>query len=218
MIARPLAPPRARPGLLAGLVTVLLALAPPALSAQEIRVAGVQGWTSHELLDRPAGLDVGIGVPVGNRWSVELGYAWSTSRFESFGSTCVGLVNPNWDCGGEVRVEEGWIRSISVSAPVVVHEPGRVVVALTPTVLGASVSSTQIGERTERSRSAGQRMTGVGLGAEFRVPLAERGPLHLRVSASASWLLPWRSEAVVDGYTPFQGTLRVSEVGVGVGF
>jgi len=190
----------------------------PEAAAQEVWFGGARGWTNHDLLRHPRGIEAGIEFGIRSRLSIQVGYQSSRNRFESFGSTCVGLVDPELDCDGEGRAERGRVQRFAVAVPIAAYDPEWATILLTPEVYGASVSSLQYGERTGRSRSADQTMVGFGAGAEVRIPLVDHWPLHLRVAGSSGWLLPWRPEAVADGYTPFETTVRVSNLSIGLSF
>ena len=47
-------------------------------------------------------------------------------------------------------------------------------------------------------------MYGLELGGELRVRMWETTPLHVTVGGVLALLLPWSTESVEDGYTPFQ--------------
>jgi hypothetical protein len=198
------------------LVVVMTATPLAAASAQEYRVGASKNWTTHGLLRDPAGLSLGVGFPIRDRLGIRIGYEWSGQDFQSFGSTCVGLANPEADCAGETRDDQARMNTLMVSVPVLVYEWQRIVVDLIPRAQLSKTSSVQTGTRTGRSRSADKSMAGVGLGAEVRIPVSARWPIHANLTGSVAWLEPLRNELIVDGYTPFDTGVRVSKLEAGL--
>ena len=76
-------------------VVLLLLLSTPALHGQEIRVGATFAWPDHDLLGHPVGGAVAAGIRVNRVIGLRFGYERARDRFESYGSTCVGLIPPD---------------------------------------------------------------------------------------------------------------------------
>lgn len=198
------------------LAAVFVAALPAHAPAQEIWAGAAKTWTTHDLLEDPAGLRVGVGVPVRGRLGLRLGYEWSGQNFESFGSTCVGLADPTADCDPETRRDRGRMKGVTVSLPFSAYERERIEAEVVPEGHLATVSSVQTGQRTDRSRSADQWMMGIGIGATLRVQVSRGGPVYLTLAGSSAWLSPVEEELIADGYTPFNSGFRKSTFEAGL--
>lgn len=199
-----------------GLAGVVLVVPVAEAAAQEIRAGIVKSWTTHALLNDPSGWGVGVGFSIRDRVTVSLGYEWSGRDFESVGSTCSGLANPEEDCAGERREDQGRMKTATLSVPLVMYERNRMKINLMPRTYLARVSSVQTGLRTGRTRSAEKMLVGFGMGGEVRVRVIKTLPVNMRILGSMAWLAPWRTEIIVDGYTPFDTGVRMSTLEIGL--
>lgn len=198
------------------LASVLLAVPVAEAAGQEIRAGVLKSWTTHAQLDDPWGWGLGVGFSIRDRVTVRLGYEWSGTDFESVGSTCTGLVDPEDDCAEERRDERGRLKTATLSVPFALYERKRLEVDLMPPTYVATASNSQTGLRTGRTRSAQKVLVGFGIGGEVRVPVIEPLPVYMRIHGSMAWLAPWRTELIVDGYTPFDTGVGISTLEVGL--
>lgn len=191
-----------------------LAAARPAL-AQELRIGVARVDTDHELLGTPTVLQASIGTGLIPKVGVRLGIQHGGAEFSSLGSTCVGLVPPDEDCSPERRAEESTTTTLFVSVPSRVSVGwGRV--GVVPEVRRLVMKSRREGTRSGRVRTADKVAYGLGLGAELDVFLWDRPGVALHAAVHAA-THPWFDEEIIaDGYTPFEETVRLTWLEVGV--
>lgn len=183
---------------------VLVVLATPPAAAQELRVSALKMWPDHDLLGSPHGLGLAASARPFGRAGIRFGVEVSRDDFDSFGSTCVGLIPPDVDCSGEPRREEARVRTLSLTVPVTVASSGRLRLDLLPGLRTAWLESEQTGTVSGRTRSAEKAMYGYELGAEAGMATVRRGALRIHLSGHVGTLEPYREEIVADGYTPFE--------------
>jgi hypothetical protein len=200
----------------AALTLAAFGLTGPEAGAQELRLGASKSWANHALLGDPVGASVELDVRIRGRATVRLGYEYARRNFETLGSTCSGPIFPSVDCSPEPRAERSRVRMLSVGVPIPVYRREWGGLYAVPEGYMAGMSSRQHGERTGRSRSAEELMAGLGLGMEARVPVAGSPSVALTLGTSTQWFIPWRSEVVADGYTPFDTDIRLFRVHAGL--
>ena len=196
--------------------TVMLTLlVAPAGLAQELRVGALQAWPDHDLLGSPRGLSVAVGTRLLDRVGVRLGFESYGDDFQSLGSTCVGLIPPNVDCSGELRSEQARMRAVALATPLSLVSIERLQLSLVPGLRTAWIKSDQVGTQSGRTRNAEKAMYGYEIGAEAIVPVS-RLPLQFHLSGHVGALHPYRDEALIDGYSPFEQGFGFSRLQVGL--
>ena len=83
--------------LLLGATALALVTAGTTLPAQEVRISTVQGRSGHNVAGDPRGVGATVGLPVGRRIVLRVGYERLRSSRHRTAGTCVGLVDPA-DC------------------------------------------------------------------------------------------------------------------------
>lgn len=78
-----------------------------------------------------------------------------------------------------------------------------------------AVSSEQEGRESGRTRRATKRMLGAGIGGEAVLTPIPQWGLCLHIGAHRGALIPYRRTMVADGYTPFEGNIRLDRVQFG---
>ena len=149
---------------------------------------------------------------------MRLGFETSGDRFSSFGSTCVGLIEPGReaDCAGEDREEKAGVNAITVFFPITLFSSKRLEFELIPGFRHTRMENDQTGVVSDRTRSAKKDMFGFGLGAGVQLrPLANR-QLHIFLAAHRARLNRYEDGTVIDGYSPFEMDQSVTQVEVGV--
>lgn len=199
---------------ISAVLLLAISLAPLA-HAQELRVGAVHTAASHDLLGSPRGVSIEIGARLFNRLDLRIGVETAADRFESVGSICVGLAHPEDDCSDEVRRERAGLSALTLSLPIAALTARQLQLNFVPALSTAWVTSEQTGVRTERSRDASKALIGVGFGAEAIVPVA-RTPLALYVSGQLGALNPFVDGTVIDGYSPFEKSIAVRCVQLGL--
>lgn len=201
------------------LVLVLLGLFfVPELGAQDLRIAAISTQSNHDLLGRPFGASMSAGFRVHSRIGVRLGFEASADRFSGFGSTCVGLIEPGReaDCAAENRNEEAALNAVVVTVPITLVSTERIAVELIPGIRHAWLESDQTGVVSDRTRSANKAMYGLGLGAGVQLrPFATRR-LRMFLSAHRARLYRYENGIIVDGYSPFEMDISLTQAEVGV--
>lgn len=191
-----------------------LASARPAQS-QELRIGVARVHADHDLLGTPTVLDASIGAGLTPRVGVRLGIQYGGDEFSSVGTTCVGLVFPGADCGGEARREESTVSALFVRLPVT-GSLGSARVGFVPEVRRLAMKSRQEGTASGRVRSAKKVAWGLGLGGELDVFVRDRPSVALHAGVHAA-MHPWFGEELIaDGYTPFEGSVSLVWVEVGM--
>lgn len=191
-----------------------LAAARPA-QAQELRVGVARVHADHDLLGIPTALDASIGAGLTPRVGVRLGIQHGGDEFSSVGTTCMGLVFPGADCGGEARREESTISALFVRLPVT-RLLGWARVGFVPEVRRLAMKSRQEGTASGRVRTAEKVAWGLGLGAELDVFVWDRPGVALHAGVHAA-MHPWfEEELIADGYTPFERSVSLVWVEVGM--
>lgn len=191
-----------------------LAAARPA-QAQELRIGVARVHSDHDLLGAPTVLDASIGTNLRPGVGVRLGVQHGGDEFSSVGTTCVGLISPGADCDGEARREESTLSTLFVRLPVT-SSLGWARVGFVPEVRRLVMKSRQEGTASGRVRSAQKVAWGLGLGGELDVFVSDspRVALHAGVHAA---MHPWFDEEIIaDGYTPFETTVYVTWLELGV--
>jgi hypothetical protein len=184
-------------------------------SAQDVRLSALQAWPHHPRLGQPQGLGLEFGVPLYWRIGLRVGYEQSGDDFDSFDSTCVGLVSPTDDCADELRNEEARLRAFAVGVPVAVLTSDWLRLSLVPGFRTLKVESDLVGTRTGRRLSAGERFSGLQLGADAVFAPVQRWPLRLHLAYYVAQL-DGDPAVVVDGYNAFQRTINFDVVQLGV--
>ncbi len=197
---------------------LLLLLATRMLHGQEIRAGVTYAWPDHDLLGHPVGAAVAAGIRVNRVVGLRLGYERARDRFESYGSTCVGLIPPEQaeDCADEARRESSTLGAMFLAVPLVLHSANRWEAGVIPGLRLAQLESDQTGVESGRTRSARKTMSGLFLGAEVRLrPVATKG-LWVYVSLQRTVLRWYEDERKIDGYSPFEEDVNVTHAEVGL--
>lgn len=183
--------------------------------AQELMIGAARIDTDHDLLGTPTVLDASIGAELTPKVGVRLGIQHGGAEFSSLGSTCVGLVPPDEDCSPERRGEESTTTALFVSVPLMASVGwGRV--GVVPEIRRLVMKSRQEGTRSGRVRTADKVAYGLSLGAELDVFVWDRPGIALHAAVHAA-THPWFDEEIIaDGYTPFEETVRLTWLEVGV--
>lgn len=191
-----------------------LAAARPA-QAQELRIGVARVHSDHDLLGAPTVLDASIGAGLRPGVGVRLGIQHGGDEFSSVGTTCVGLIFPGADCDGEARREESTISALFVRLPVT-GSLGWARVGFVPEVRRLVMKSRQEGTASGRVRSAEKVAWGLGLGGEIDVFVSDSPRVSLHAGVHAA-MHPWFDEEIIaDGYTPFETTVHVTWLELGV--
>jgi hypothetical protein len=183
--------------------------------AQELRVGALQAWPDHDLLGSPRGLSVAVGTPLLGRVGVRLGFESYGEEFQSLGSTCVGLINPDGDCAEERRREHARMRAAVLATPLSLPSIGKLELRLVPGLRTVWVKSDRVGISSGRTLKAEKRMNGYEIGLEAGVPVP-RLPLQIHVGGHVGTLQPYRDETVVDGYSPFEQGFGFRRLQIGI--
>lgn len=184
-------------------------------SAQDLRLSALQSWPHHPRMGQPQGLGVELGVPLYWRIGLRVGYEQSGADFNSFASTCVGLVSPTDDCAHELRNEEARLRAFAVGLPVALLASDWLRLSLVPGFRTLKVESDLVGSRTGRRLSAGERFSGLQLGADAVFVPVRRWPLRLHLAYYVAQL-DNDPELIVDGYNAFQRGINIDVVQLGL--
>ena len=203
-------------GTLAALLVSLALTAPQLAQGQvELRLDLMRVYADHDLLGAPTVLGVSIGTRLTRRVGVRLGLQHGGDDFSSAGTTCVGLVFPDADCGPEARAEESTISALVLGVPVTGSLAwGRV--AFVPELRRLVMKSRQEGSASGRVRSAEKVAWGLGLGGELEVFVWDRPRIGLHVGVHSA-VHPWFDEEIIaDGYTPFEETVHLTWLELGV--
>lgn len=206
-----------RPRTFAACIASWLIAASP-VAAQDLRVGGVQAWVGHDLLGNPRGIQAELGVPLTARVAVRIGHGRYADDFVSIGSTCVGLIPPWRDCTAEPRDDRARMHEFALSVPVTVLSAPRLRLDVVPSGRTVRLESEQLGLESGRALSAEKRMFGLALGAELVGAPLRDGPLRLHVGGNVGLLHPYEHTVVADGYTPFEETIRLAWIQVGLSF
>lgn len=198
-------------------LALLLAAAAAPLRAQLVQASAVQGWTDHELLRDPRGLDVRASLG-GGRVRLELGWARLGSSGRGTGVACAGLIDPT-RCPEEPLAREARLTAVTLAAPIELLRGGRWSLAVVPEAGLARARGDVRGQTTGNHLESAERLVVLGGGALVRFRPLPLVPLQLHAGAHAQRLRPLQREQVVDGYTPFADGfgLRRLEVGVTIG-
>lgn len=200
------------------LALLLLSAGAAALPAQLARASVVQGWSGHDLLGDPRGVDVRVALAGGSHVRLELGYAQLTASAGGSGIACAGLIDPT-RCPSEPLERDGRLDVVSLTVPVEVLRRGPLSLAVAPEVGIVQARGTVRGVDTGNRLESSKRLHAVGGGVALRYRLATTVPMQLHAGAQAQRLSPVRRAITVDGYTPFEDAfgLRRIEVGLAIG-
>lgn len=200
---------------IAWVVGGLAAARPAQAQAQELRLGVARVHADHHLLGTPTVLDASIGAGLGPGVGVRLGIQHGGDEFSSVGTTCVGLILPGADCAGEARREESTISALFVRLPVT-GSLGWARVGFVPELRRMVMKSRQEGMASGRVRAAEKVAWGVGLGGELDVFVWDSPRVALHVGVHSA-MHPWFDEEIIaDGYTPFETTVHLSWLELGV--
>ena len=191
----------------------VLAWAAPC-GAQQLRFAGGLVKTDHHLLGSFPVLNAGIGFRPLPWFGVRLGFQGGRHRFDSFGTTCIGLVPPGQDCAPEPREETATLRAWSIAFPFTREwEWGDT--RLVPGLRRLHVTSAQRGVASGRVRRAEKSFFGleVGLETSVRPFTTRRFALELGLHGAVHPL--FEDRPVADEYSPFVSTVGMVWVNVG---
>lgn len=184
--------------------------------AQELGIGVARVGSDHDLLGTSTALEASIGTRLTSGLDVRLGLQHGRANFSSFGSTCVGLVSPDQDCDSELRSEESTTTTVFVSLPLTLASFGWGAVSLVPGVRRLAMDSRQEGTSSGRARAADKAAYGFELGAELAYRVWSRPAVSLHVGAHLA-THPWFEEEIIaDGYTPFERSVRLPWVEVGM--
>lgn len=184
--------------------------------AQEVGISVARVGSDHDLLGTSTALGASIGAQLTSRLGVRLGLQHGRAELSSFGSTCAGLVPPDQNCDAELRSETSTTTAVFVSLPLTLASLGRGEVRLVPGVRRLAMDSRQEGTSSGRARSADKVAYGFELGAELAYRVWSRPAVALHVGAHLA-NHPWFEEEIVaDGYTPFEQSVRLPWVEVGM--
>jgi hypothetical protein len=120
-----------RPALITS-ASIILSVLASASSAQEIGLSILRAWPDHELLGRPTGGSVSFAVVPIERVAIRISYERYQTEFESFGTTCSGLIPPGLDCSDEVRSEDAQMRAWVLSIPAALVTVDRLQLRVVP--------------------------------------------------------------------------------------
>lgn len=201
-------------------IFLFLALIPLPGDAQELRLGAVRSWPGNNRLGSPLGLVVSVGGRSESRFGFRLAYERSSDRFNTFGSTCVGLIPPEPipDCAAETQREAVDLQAVTLSAPVTALTRERLEVAVVPTFRWSWFESRRTGLASGRRLEADEGMWGLSLGGEVSYQALPSFPAHLFLGAHAGFLGKFEFYDVVDGYFPFDTGFPLIQVEVGVAF
>lgn len=206
-----------RPAL--ALAALLLAAASAPLPAQLVRASAVRGWSSHELLGAPRGVDVRAALPAAGLLALfELGFTRLNSSTDGRGIPCGGLVEPG-TCPEEPVRRDARLSVATASWSLPALRSGGLTLALTPEVGLGRVSGTVHGVESGRRIDASRWIYALGAGAAVRYRPLPVLPLQLQAGFHLQRLSKVNPGEVVDGYTPFDAPfiVRRLELGVSVG-
>ena len=209
-------PRTSRGGVQAAAACTLVAMLGSAspIGCQEVRLAVAQGFPSNDLLGSPQLMEVSVGT-VGSPVSVRFGFQYGRDNFSSTGSTCVGLLGPGVDCSVEPTVEAARTRAWSLQLPLQTDLTWGDL-RLIPGIRWMSVSSVQTGQVSDRSRDAEKDVAGYQIGLEVRTDPLRSFPLSFHAGAHFS-RHPWFGDGLlIDGYSPFESTLDLSWIEIGL--
>jgi hypothetical protein len=203
-----------RPALITA-ASIILSVLASASSAQEIGLSILRAWPDHELLGRPTGGSVSFAVVPIERVAIRISYERYQTEFESFGTTCSGLIPPGLDCSDEVRSEDAQMRAWVLSIPAALVTVDRLQLRVVPGYRTVRMVSSHTGARSGRTRSASKRMSGFQFGAEVGFRIVRRWPLRLHLSAHRSWLNQYDPNIVIDGYNAFERDVALDWLEIG---
>lgn len=201
------------------LALLLFSAGAPPLPAQLVRASAVQGWSGHELLGDPRGVDVRFAAGDAGRLRYELGYARLTSRAHGSGVACAGLIFPE-RCPVEPLERSGRLDVLSFTVPVELLRRGSFSLAVIPEAGIARARGAVRGHVTGNHLQASQHLVALGAGVALRYRPLAAVPLQLHAGAHAQGLASVSMTQVLDGYTPFGGGLgwRRMDVGLSLGW
>ena len=186
--------------------------------AQEARLNFVQARTNHSLLGTLRGGSIELSVPLVPRIGLRLGYEVQRHEYHDLASTCSGLIPPNVDCGPEPSDERAAMDEITLGVPVTLVTLHRMALEVTPALSLTSVEHTRRGLDSGGRLSADKSMWAAEVGVAVIVAPVSSWPIRVHVGWQRAVLRPMEQELVVDGYTPFEGSIGTTrwEVGASV--
>jgi hypothetical protein len=186
--------------------------------AQEVRLGSVYSRPDHDLLGSPLGVSFSAGVRLHRLIGFRVGYERSRDSFSSFGSTCVGFIQPEMetDCADEARRERSGLNALVLSIPVTLHSGKRFEFGVVPGFRRVWIENERTGVVSGRSPSADKDMSGFGVGAEIQVRPLERREVRLYLAAHTTLLSRYEDELEIDGYSPFEQDISLAQLEFGL--
>lgn len=207
---------RSRASLLA--VTLLAAaVGAVPMQAQAVAVSGVARSARHPLLTEPL---LGGGAAVhwaraGGGVTYRIGVTSLRGHADRIGIPCAGLVRPG-TCAPEGVRDASRFTDATAGAALRLVGGTHAVLALTADATVASVHVDTRGHESGRTLRAAKALWGASAGLLATWMPAPRVPMGLQVAAGASALVPFVTEQISDGYTPFNDGVRLADVRLGV--
>ncbi len=185
----------------------------PRCSAQELAVNAVTLSANDLLRDAPLwGGNVSLRFRLRDGGvAIYFGSEWALGDRTATGVPCAGLIPPG-GCAPEQVRDESRLRTGDVGAAFRVLGNAHASLAVTADLLAGSVRRESRGLTSGRSLSAEKRMWGGRVGAESRWQPWAGTPLDVQLGVSYGELRPFSTAVVVDGYTPFEQSMRVRRI------
>ncbi|MFN2564026.1 MAG: hypothetical protein ABR499_03335 [Gemmatimonadaceae bacterium] len=196
-------------------VALLLAGVGPYADAQQLWLSAIDGQSSHPLVRNPRGPSAGVTWPFHHRYAIRAAYYFLDHRETRVGSTCVGLVLDPAECPAERVGDRSTLNEVVVGMVATMVRRGGFFVGVIPSASFVSVQAKSRGEQTGRTLEASELMLGFGVGVELTLVPQARWPIAFHVGAHTG-MLAGRSEAIVDGYSPFTDGMRLTRLEVGI--
>jgi hypothetical protein len=188
---------------------------PVSASAQQVSVAVVDAWTSHDLLERPKGFAAYVSFPRTAKWSWSIAVEEVRSDRAGTGVVCGGLINPD-RCPVEPLTQVGQLTLAGVGAEAALLRTTHVALVVRPQLLVGSVRSTERGTATGNTLTASKTQVGVSAALELRIFPVRRSPFGLIGGVAARRVSPLVHDQSLDAYTPFERWYSMRSLYAGV--
>ena len=186
--------------------------------AQRVGVTLIQSTTRHSLVHDPDGYHIELGIQLLPRVEVRGGYERTSDSFQSEGTTCSGLVNPDADCDPETRDEQTGLNFLTATIPFALVLTPALRVSAIPGVRIGSLESRRTGHRTGRRLNADMDFDGFDLGVEADARPFRAVPVRIVVGWQRGVLWPESREVPADGYSPFVRDIWMSRWRLGAAY
>jgi hypothetical protein len=204
-----------RPRPLPFLALLLTLAVPVSAQAQELRLSAAHIQTSDPLWGNPNGWAMAVHMPASDRLAFLIGVSAFSSRQARVGSSCAGLVPPS-GCAPEPLKDLARLLDIRLGFAGKVLQREKVGLSIVADGHWVEGTSDTNAPASRRSLSATEGYWGPGVGLDLTFKPNPTGALGFFATGEAVWWVPRNNKtAAVDGYEPFNETVRAPSFSLG---